>query len=155
MMIRVLYHISKQFDRFMTDKQAVLGLPMRLTVSLVIGSVALAAILAFIINPCLFPSKMIIHIDPMVDTVNETDDSSIFNITVYDIAGHPIKSANVIIKGLSAVGASVTDENGKTKINISGITLENGVNEGYLDVIVKAVCHETFSQPDMLKIVRK
>jgi hypothetical protein len=112
---------------FIKNEKAVLGLPMRLTVSLIIGTVALVAILSYVMNPCLFPDRMIVSVNPMVNIVS--------------------------IKGLTGIGANHTDENGKTIIQIT-VKLENGVNEGYLDVSVKAACHETFSQQDMIKILR-
>jgi len=128
---------------------------MRLTVSLVIGAVALVAILSFILNPCLFPNKMIISIKPMVNIISDSDPVNL-TITVFvnETDEYPIVNANVIIKGLGGIGYGVTDQNGKTIIQIT-VKLENGVNEDYLDVSIKAPCHETFSQQDMIKIVKQ
>ena len=139
---------------FIKNEKAVLGLPMRLTVSLIIGTVALVAILSYVMNPCLFPDRMIVSVNPMVNIVSGNNSTGI-NITIYvnETNGYPIKNANVIIKGLTGIGANHTDENGKTIIQIT-VKLENGVSEGYLDVSVKAACHETFSQQDMIKILR-
>ena len=139
---------------FIKNEKAVLGLPMRLTVSLIIGTVALVAILSYVMNPCLFPDRMIVSVNPMVNIVSGNN-STDTNITIYvnETNGYPIKNANVIIKGLTGIGANHTDENGKTIIQIT-VKLESGVNEGYLDVSVKASCHETFSQQDMIKILR-
>ena len=139
---------------FIKNEKAVLGLPMRLTVSLIIGTVALVAILSYVMNPCLFPDRMIVSVNPMVNIVSGNNSTDV-NITIYvnETNGYPIKNANVIIKGLTGIGANHTDENGKTIIQIT-VKLESGVNEGYLDVSVKAACHETFSQQDMIKILR-
>lgn len=139
---------------FIKNEKAVLGLPMRLTVSLIIGTVALVAILSYVMNPCLFPDRMIVSVNPMVNIVSGNNSTDI-NITIYvnETNGYPIKNANVIIKGLTGIGANHTDENGKTIIQIT-VKLESGVNEGYLDVSVKAACHETFSQQDIIKILR-
>lgn len=139
---------------FIKNEKAVLGLPMRLTVSLIIGTVALVAILSYVMNPCLFPDRMIVSVNPMANIVSGNNSTDI-NITIYvnETNGYPIKNANVIIKGLTGIGANHTDENGKTIIRIT-VKLESGVNEGYLDVSVKATCHETFSQQDMIKILR-
>jgi len=139
---------------FIKNEKAVLGLPMRLTVSLIIGTVALVAILSYVMNPCLFPDRMIVSVNPMANIVSGNNSTDI-NITIYvnETNGYPIKNANVIIKGLTGIGANHTDENGKTIIRIT-VKLESGVNEGYLDVSVKAACHETFSQQDMIKILR-
>jgi hypothetical protein len=140
---------------FIKNEKAVLGLPMRLTVSLIIGAVALVAILSYIVNPCLFPNKMIISIKPMINIVSGSNPTDL-TITVFvnETNGYPIFNANVIIKGVGGIGSGVTDENGRTIIHIT-VKLENGVNEDYLHVSVKASCHEAFSQQDMIKIIKQ
>ena len=146
---------SKQLTAFTKNENAVIDLPMRLTVSIVVGTVALIAILSFILNPCLFPGKMIVSVDSMVNEIPVGNVSADFNFTfsIVDIEGHSIHNANVIIKGLGGIGSGSTDENGEITIQIS-VELEEGQYEGYLDVSVKAACHETFSQNDMIKIVK-
>ena len=150
-----LYLSKIMFTRFLSNKNAVIGLPMRLIVSIIIGTIALIAILSFILNPCLFPKKMIISIDPMINTLPEGENISEFdfNLTVSELDGHPITNAQVIIKGLGGIGSGSTDENGKVTIGIT-VELVEGQNENYLDVSVKAPCHESFLQNDMIKIVR-
>ncbi len=150
-----IYSTSKQLTAFIKNENAVVGMPMRLTVSIVIGAVALIAILSFIVNPCLFPSKMIVSVDSMINEIPAGNTSADFNIavSVSEVDGHPIRNANVIIKGLGGIGSGYTDGNGETTIQIS-VGLENGQYEGYLDVSVKAPCYERFSQSDMVKIVK-
>ena len=146
---------SKQLAIFIKNNNAVIGLPMRLIVSIVIGSVALIAILSFILNPCLFPSKMIVSVDSMVNEIPTGNVSADFNFTfsIIDREGHSIHNANIIIKGLGGIGSGSTNENGETTIQIS-VELKDGQYEGYLDVSAKAACYETFSQNDMIKIVK-
>jgi len=143
-------------NAFIKNKKAVLGLPMRLTVSLIIGVIALATILAYILNPCLFPSKMTISVHPMVNVVPAGQESNTFDIDIYvnETDGHSIKGAIVVIKGLGGLVSNSTNGKGKTTIQIT-VELETGSNEGYLDVSVKSPCHEVFSQQDMIKIVRE
>jgi len=151
-----LFSFLENILRFKQDKQGVVGLPMRLTVSIIIGTVALFTIISFIMNPCLFPSKMVVSVYPLTNTILG-DGSFSLNppITVYvnSSDGHPIAGANVLIKGLGGAGSGSTDEHGKCVILIT-VTLESGLHEGYLDLSVKAPCHESFSQDDMVKIVR-
>jgi len=134
---------------------AVLGLPLRLTVSIVIGVAALSFILLFILNPCLFPSKMIVVVDPMVNTIPSGFDEYEFSITVEvnNREGYAIKDASVLVKGLGDAVSNTTDSNGKATIVIKP-RLEQGVNEGYLDIVVKAGCKEKFSEENMIKIIR-
>ena len=145
----------KHLKRFIKDNKAVLGLPMRLTVSLIIGTVALAAILTYILNPCLFPSQMTVSASPMINTITGNQPTEL-NITVFvkNPEGKPIKDASVIIKGLDGIGSNFTDINGETEVKIT-VILADSANEGYLDVNVKAACHQTYIQEDLIKIIKQ
>ncbi len=139
---------------FIIDEHAVLGLPMRLTVSLVIGTVALIAILSYITNPCLFPERMIVSLTPIITTLPGSEPENVtFTVYVNETDGHPLSGASVIIKGLGGAGSGFSDHNGKVLIQIQ-VQLESGVYEGYLDISVKAACHEPFEQQDMIKVVK-
>ena len=150
-----MMHLTNFFSNFIKNKKAVLGLPMRLTVSLIIGVIALAAIISYISNPCIFPDKIIVTVNPMVNHISNGSNQANFNIDIYvkDSDGYSIKNALVIVKGLNGINSSYTDLNGKTVVNIN-VTLHESAYEGYLDVIVKVPCYETFSQNDMIKIIR-
>ena len=146
--------IRKKNDSFIKNNWAVIGMPMRLTVSIIIGTAALIAILAFILNPCLFPGKIVVSINPMINEILIGDSGDfIIDIKVTDSENYPISGANVIITGLGGAGYGSTDVNGKTSIDITA-WLQPGQNEGYLDITVKCSCFETFSQSNMIKVVR-
>ena len=136
---------------FIPNDYAVIGLPMRLTVSLIIGMVALAAILVYILNPCLFPGKIIVSVAPMVCNIT-LNPSCNFTVTVTDTSGSPISGATALVDGLGDAGMNTTDVYGHAVLQLT-VHLEPGQHEGYLDVLVKAVCHETFSQNDMIKVI--
>jgi len=139
---------------FIVNEHAVLGLPMRLTVSLVIGTVALIAILSYIMNPCLFPERMIVSLTPIVTMLPGSEPENVtFTVYVNETDGHPLSGASVIIKGLGGAGSGFSDDAGKVRIQIQ-VQLESGVYEGYLDISVKAACHESFEHQDMIKIVK-
>jgi hypothetical protein len=139
---------------FIVDEHAVLGLPMRLTVSLVIGTIALITILSFILNPCLFPERMLVSVTPYVTVLPGSEPENVsFTIYVNETDGHPLSGASVIIKGLGGAGSGFSDETGKTIIEIQ-VQLKDGIHEGYLDVLVNAACHESFEQQDMIKVVK-
>ena len=142
--------------KFVKNERAVLGLPLRLTVTLIIGVAALSFILLYILNPCLFPSKLVVSIDPMLNIIPSGSDQEDFDIVVLvkDYDGYPISGANVIIDGLGGAGANTTDVHGQSIISITA-KLESGVNEGYLDIKVEAPCHEKFSENRMIKVVRE
>jgi hypothetical protein len=146
---------SQNIKHFYSNESAVLGLPLRLTVSIVIGILALSFILAFILNPCLFPKTMIVSIDPLMYElpVGHTSSTCNFTVVVTETDGTPINHAEVIIKGLGGIGSEYTQQNGSSTIQLT-VELKNGQYEGYLEVLVKAPCYTSFSQDDMIKIVK-
>ncbi|MBN1281295.1 MAG: hypothetical protein JXA00_06565 [Candidatus Thermoplasmatota archaeon] len=141
--------------RLTAEAHAVLGLPLRLSVAVIIGTVALAAIVGFITNPCLFPRQVLVSIDPMVHTINHTGvDTITVTVTVTETDGRPISEALVVITGLQAAASGYTITNGSVRLTVAEVTLLQGTSEGYLDVRVTAPCHDTFSQTDLIKIRR-
>ncbi len=145
---------QKKIRYFLKNESAVLGLPMRLTVSLIIGSIALIAILSTILNPCLFPHRMLVTISPQVTTVQGSDPENVsFTVFVNDSDGFPLRGASVIIKGLGGAGSGVSENDGKALVNLE-IQLENGTYEGYLDISVRAPCHVPFEYQAIVKIVK-
>ena len=145
----------KQFNIFLKNEKAVIGLPMRLTVSLIIGAAALSIILFYILNPCLFPGKMIVSVDPMINIIPTGFDEYEFEITVNvtDTQGYAINEASVMIKGLHDAVSNFTNSNGQATIKIKP-RLESGVHESYLDIVVKAQCLKKFSKSRLIKVVR-
>jgi hypothetical protein len=145
---------QQRYRYLLKNEDAVLGLPMRLTVSLVIGTIALLAILSYILNPCLFPQKMIVSFTPMVISFSGEDPQNItIFVNVTDISGHSISGASVLIKGLGGAGSGISNTNGMSMVQLQ-VQLETGMHEGYLDVSVSAACHERLEQQELIKIVR-
>jgi hypothetical protein len=145
---------EKQVISFIQNEHAVLGLPLRLTVSLIIGTVALLAILSYILNPCLFPDKLIVSVSPMITTISgDEPTNATFKIYVNDAKGHPVSGARVIIKGLGSACSGFTDKKGKINLLLQ-VHLDPGIHEGYLSLSVNAVCHEPFEELDIIKIVK-
>jgi len=139
---------------FVRDDHAVLGLPLRVTVSLIIGVVALGAILSYILNPCLFPERLIVTVTPIMTTIADDEVTNVsYFVHVNDTKGHPITGAKVIIKGLGSGCSGVTDNKGRISLVLQ-VHLDPGIHEGYLSVIVGAACYETYEQVDLLKIVK-
>jgi hypothetical protein len=144
----------KKVIHFIQNEQAVLGLPMRLTVSLIIGTIALLAILSYILNPCLIPGRLIVSVSPLVSTISGEDPTNVsFIVFVNDTKNHPISGAIVVIKGLGGACSALTDVNGKINLLLK-VHLDQGIHEGYLTLSVKAACHEPFEQQDEIKIVK-
>jgi len=144
----------KKIHYFLKNESAVLGLPMRLTVSLLIGSIVLIAILSTILNPCLFPHRIMVTISPQVTIVKGSDPENVsFIVFVNDSDGFPLIGASVIVKGLGGAGSGFSDNDGKAIVNLE-IQLENGTYEGYLDISVRAPCHVPFEYQAIVKVVK-
>ena len=140
---------------FLKNESAMLGIPLRLTVSLIIGSFVLIAILSMMLNPCLFPHQILVTISPQVTIVHGSDPVNVsFMVFVNDSDGFPLSGASVIVKGLGGAGSGVSDHSGKTVVNLE-IQLENGTYEGYLDISVKAPCHVPFEYQAITKVVKR
>jgi hypothetical protein len=144
---------KKQF--FLKNEEAVLGLPMRLTISLIIGTIVLLAILTSILNPCLFPQRMLVSISPQVTMIQGIEPENIsIMVFVNDTDGVPLSGAAVIIRGLGGAGSGFTDTAGKVMVSLQ-VQLEQGTYEGYLDVSVKLPRHISFEGQDSLKIAKR
>lgn len=138
------------------NTDAVLGLPMRLTVSIIIGTIALSAIIAFIMSPCLIPGKLMVSLTPLLHEIpagHNSTEITVF-IKVTSSQGQPIGAAQIRIQGLQNISSNTTDRRGESTCRLT-VSLEQGIREGYLDVFVKASCFEPFSHPDMIKVVRE
>jgi hypothetical protein len=150
----IFVKLRKKKGYFIDNEHAVLGLPLRLTISLIIGSIVLLSILSTLLNPCVFPQRMIVTVTPMITTLPSNDPKDVtFTVFMKDTKGHAISGASVIIKGLAGAGCGFSDENGKATIQMQ-IQIQDGFYEGYLDISIKAACYEPFEQQDMIKIVK-
>jgi hypothetical protein len=139
---------------FIENSRAVLGLPMQLTVSLIIGLIALVAIVSFILNPCLFPKKMDVSATPMVLIISGNEPENVTcMVSVQEIGGNPLQGAVVLVKGLGGAGSGFTNSTGAIMVFLQ-VVLPSGVFEGYLDVSVTMPCHERYVQQDMIKVVK-
>lgn len=145
----------KKKRRFVSNNHAVLGLPMRLTISLMIGTIVLVAVLSYLLNPCLFPQRMVVTVTPMITILSDEAPKNIsFIVQVNDTNAHPIQGASIIIKGLGGAGEGFTDTDGKAIVHLQ-VSLDERLHEGYLDIAVKATCHIPYMHQEMIKIVKR
>lgn len=145
----------KQFRLFWCNEDAVIGLPMRLTVSVIVGIVALALILSWIMNPCLFPGRLDVSVSPVVHTLSGGSSSMTVFLDVYvrDSDGHPVKGANIIVNGLGGVGQNFTNGRGYANVSLD-VSIHSSSSEGYLDVKVKSGCFNDKILDNAVKVTR-
>jgi hypothetical protein len=136
------------------NEDAIVGLPLRLVVCLVIGMAALGSILGLMTSQDLLPRPMVVSVSPMFGVVGNGTQNVSFVVSVQDPEGRGVGMATVVMSGLGGAGVGRTNASGGTVVSLS-VCLEPGVLEGYLDVRVSAVRHPRFEQGSMVKVVRE
>ncbi|MDK2825220.1 MAG: hypothetical protein PWQ44_396 [Methanolobus sp.] len=161
-----LTNIKKLFD----DDRAI-ELPINIVVMLVVGMVALAALVAIIPPPTKNMSVNIVESGEQTKgtTAGNTVivDSSIANspftvdvlVTVADPDGYPVRAANVVLRGLGGVATGTTDDNGNCTLKTvspsgSQVSLGSNQNEGGMDLTISADGFYDFEKADAVMIVR-
>ncbi len=144
--------LTKKIKPFISNESAVIDLPMKLLVSLIIGTISLTVILSFLFQPVLFEKEVIVSVNPTVAVVNETSDETLFTVTVSDENAHYISNAQVIFHGDHFIQSNMTDKKGQTTIRVN-TTTSSRQYETFADVKVKASGYHPFFGKDLVKIV--
>lgn len=139
---------------FLRSEEAVIGLPLRLVVCVVIGMISLGSILGFMTSRDLFPDSLVVSVVPMLTMVGNGTQNVSFLVTVQNPQGGGVESATVIVSGLGGAGMGRTNGSGKALVSLA-VVLEPGLFEGYLGVRVDAVSHARYLSGSMLKVVRE
>jgi len=151
--------------RFVEDEEAVEGLPVRLIVVLVVGVIALAAMVAAVngFKPQKMMSASVIEVGgkdgnllvvPKVG-YGPVEHNWTCRVLVIDADGNPISGASVIVHGLSGAGGGVTDKNGEaylTKTN--DVLLNANQNSGYMTLEVSAPGYNNYKNENAMAVVR-
>ncbi len=155
------------FEKLFNDDRAI-ELPINIVVMLVVGMVALAALVAIIPPPTKNMSVNIIHSGEngtspvsgntvMIDSSNADSFNIDVNMTVTDPDGYPVRDANVVLRGLGGVATGVTDDEGCCKLftaDGSSLSLGSNQNEGTMDLTISANGFYDFEKTDAVMIVR-
>ncbi len=142
---------SKPHRTLSKNCKAVIDMPLRLTVTIIIGTITLLAILGYMANVSVLPEEIIVEVDAY--TAQMTSNNS-FQITVTDTKGNPLPESLVIIKGLEQLSSNTTDAAGTTNIAVS-CSLNTTQSQGYLDIVVRPPDgYKDYSQEKMIKIYR-
>ena len=131
--------------------KAVIDMPLRLTVTIIIGTITLLAILGYMTNLSVLSEEIIVEIDTY--TAQITSNNS-FLVTVTDTNGNSLPGSLVIIKGLEQLSSNTTDNTGTTKIEVCCV-LNATQSQGYLDIIVRPPDgYNDYFQEKIIKIYR-
>jgi len=132
------------------DKKAVVELPMRMIVTLIIGGTALGFITYYLTSNCWSPENTQVTWSPDILSEGSND----LEVKVTDGHGKPIKNAIVTVTGLGTASSNKTGSNGEAYLHINPI-LPQYRSEGYLSIQVKAGrCYRDFIQNDAIKVVK-
>ena len=152
--------------------ESAIELPINIVVMLVVGMVALAALIAIIPPPT---KNMAVNVDEagqQGQTLNPGNtiivDSAVakspfvveVKVSAKDPDGYPVRDANVVLRGLGGVATNVTDDNGCctliTDSSNSGapISLAANQNEGTMDLTISANGFYDYEKTDAVMVVR-
>ncbi len=161
----------KKIRKIFADDSAI-ELPINIVVMLVVGMVALAALIAIIPPPT---KNMAVNIDEtgeqaagtnpgntvIVDsTVASSPFTVITKISVKDPDGYPVRDANVVLRGLGGVATNVTDDTGccvlvtDSSSNGAQVSLGTNQNEGSMDLTISADGFYDYEKTDAVRVVR-
>ena len=129
-------------NRSFRQNEKGMELPINIVVMLVVGMVALAALLSIIPE-----SKKNLEVE--ISTVNDKDGVTaiidhgkgtdiLVDLEVYDNDNNPVHGANVIISGGGGQGSEKTDKDGKTTVEVKDVMIRFNQDSLDLKLIVKA-----------------
>lgn len=156
-------------EKLFNDDRAI-ELPINIVVMLVVGMVALAALVAIIPPPTKNMSVTIVESGEqtagpspgntvIVDSTTATSPFDIdVAISVSDPDGYPVRDANVVLRGLGGVATGTTDDYGDCSLSTatggSPLGLGANQNEGTLDLSISTDGFYDFEKKDAVMIVR-
>ena len=129
-------------NRSLIQNEHGMELPINIVVMLVVGMVALAALLAIIPE-----SKKNLVVDVILVNGEDGVTSNIKNgaktnvtvdVKVYDSDNNLVEGANVIITGGGGLGSDKTDENGLATFDVSDVLIRLNQDSIDLKLVVKA-----------------
>ncbi|CAG0976195.1 MAG: hypothetical protein OIN86_07840 [Candidatus Methanoperedens sp.] len=136
-----------------------IGIPIKIVVLTIVGMAGLAAMLAFIDNGEGSIPKPI-HADVkssnliILSAFNDTDDIDMAVEVMDSIKGTHLKKASVVLSGLGAASANLTNDNGHTILRFKKTDFDLKEGEGYLRLDVKANGFQDYASEFVIKIVK-
>ncbi|MDA0524545.1 carboxypeptidase regulatory-like domain-containing protein [Methanococcoides alaskense] len=157
----------KNRKKLFNDERAI-ELPINIVVMLVVGMVALAALIAIIPPPT---KNMSVNIDEagiqgnslssgntiIVDAVTARNPLIVMvKITATDPDGNPVRNANAVLRGLGGVATNTTDINGETLLATTTAQLQMGANqnEGTMDLTITANGFYDYEKKNSVMIIK-
>ncbi len=160
--------VSIQNNKNIFQNDSAIELPINIVVMLVVGMVALAALIAIIPPPT---KNMSVNIDKsgiqgdslksgntiIVDATTAINSFIVeVKITATDPDGNPVRNANVFLRGLGGVATNTTDINGVALLitDTAEVKLGANQNEGTMDLTITANGFYDYDKTDAVMIVK-
>lgn len=154
-----------QGKRFIEDEMGVEGLPVRLIVVLVVGMIALSAMVAAV-NSFKPPRTLTAAVtevsskDGNLLQISSAGEGAVEKtwtcyVNVTDDKGDPVSGASVILHGLGGAGSGMTNTKGVAYIkNTNDIRLNPNQNSGYMTLEVNAPGFYQYKSENALAVIR-
>jgi len=160
--------VSIKNNKNIFQNDSAIELPINIVVMLVVGMVALAALIAIIPPPT---KNMSVNIDEsgiqnsalqsgntiIVDATAAVNSLILeVKITATDPDGNPVRDANVFLRGLGGVATNTTDIDGKAVLITDSAQVKLGANqnEGTMDITITANGFYDYDKTDAVMIVK-
>jgi hypothetical protein len=151
--------------RFRDDERGVEGLPVRLIVVLVVGVIALSAMVAAVnsFKPQRTLTAAVTEVSSKDGNLLQISNSGEGMVTkswtcyvnVTDDKGDPVSGASVIVYGLGGAGSGVTNSKGRAYISkTNDIRLNPNQNSGYMALEVNAAGFYQYKNENALAVIR-
>ncbi len=129
-------------NRSLIQNEHGMELPINIVVMLVVGMVALAALLAIIPESKKNLVVDVISVNGEDGVTNNIDNGASTNVSVdvkvYDNDNKLVEGANVIISGGGGFGSDKTDETGLARVDVSNVFIRLNQDSIDLKLVVKA-----------------
>ena len=154
----------KKGKALLNDTSGVEGLPVRLIVVLVIGMVALSAMLGILgeLSPPRSITSQVTQVNQQPGNLLRVDSADVgedkqwsCTVEVRDSGGYPVVGANVLVYGLGAAGSGTTGEDGRVTVSHTNyVNLQSNQNRAYLTLEVSAQGYQNYVNPNAIVVVR-
>ncbi len=134
-----------------------MDLPLKLAVLTVVGVAGVAALLSALPS-CVVPAPLAAEVVSVNGRPGDALDSGVpAQVEVRVTArGNPVADATVVLTGLGAAAANVSDRNGTALLALDSVRGPGPGGEDYLKAIVSAPgCYQKFENEYALRVVQK
>lgn len=141
--------MKKVVDLFRCNENG-MELPINIVVMLVVGMVALAALLAIIPETKKEMYVELISVNGIegvtTDIQNGVETDVAVVLRVYDRDNNPVEGASIIISGGGSLGSAKTGADGKTTVTVPGVLIR--INQDSIDLKLIAKCSGFYDRID-------